>query len=426
MSAASGLPEPASTSVDPRLRRQSSLRLTKARLLLGAAGLLVAISVVRLVTGADDITSSGTVSASLALAVPIGLAGLGALWSERAGVVNIGLEGMLILGTWAAGYAGYLYGPWAGVLAAVAFGALGGLVHAIATVTFGVDHVVSGVAIILLGAGTAQYLSSVAYTGVPGGGDTQSPPVPDLPTFSLPGVGGVLSDLEETGWFLLADAAGILRGLVTSTSVLTLIAVALVVLTWFVLWRTAFGLRLRACGERPEAAESLGVNVYTMKYVAVVVSGALAGLGGAFLAIVASSAYREGQTGGRGFIGIAAMIFGNWRPGGTAAGAVLFGYADALQLRRGGESVHALLLLVGLVLVALGLWLIVRGTRRAGITGLLVALAVLVWFALTDLVPGELTGLTPYVATLLVLGVAAQRLRPPASVGVPYRKGSAT
>jgi len=424
VSGSSGVPEHASTTVDPQLRRQGRAVLTRGRLLLGAAALLVALSLVRLLTGADDITSGGTVSAALALAVPIGMAGMGALWSERAGVVNIGLEGMLILGTWAAGYAGWMYGPWAGVLAAVAFGALGGLVHAIATVTFGVDHVVSGVAIILLGTGTAQYLSSVAYDGVPGGGDTQSPPVGDLPSFSLPGVGGLLSDAEQTGWFLVADLAGILRGLVTDVSALTLIAVALVVLTWFVLWRTSFGLRLRACGERPEAAESLGVNVYTMKYAAVVVSGALAGLGGAFLAIVASSAYREGQTGGRGFIGIAAMIFGNWRPGGTAAGAALFGYADALQLRRGGESVHALLLLAGLALVALGVWLIVRGSRRAGIAGLLVAIAVLVWFALTDLVPGELTGLTPYVATLLVLGVAAQRLRPPAADGVPYRKGS--
>lgn len=426
MTGPSGLPDPAYATVDPRLRRQSRLRLTKGWLLLGAAALLVAVSLVRVVTGASDITSSGTVSAALALAVPIGMAGMGALWAERAGVVNIGLEGMLILGTWGAGYAGYLYGPWAGVLAAVAFGALGGLLHALATVTFGVDHVVSGVAIILLGTGTAQYLSSVAYSGVPGGGDTQSPPVADLPSFTLPGVSGVLGDVEATGWFVVADAAALLRGLVTGTSVLTLIAVALVVLSWFVLWRTSFGLRLRACGERPEAAESLGVNVYTMKYAAVVVSGAFAGLGGAFLAIVASSAYREGQTGGRGFIGIAAMIFGNWRPGGTAAGAVLFGYADALQLRRGGESVHALLLLVGLVVVALGLWLIVRGSRRAGIAGLLVAIAVLVWFGLTDVVPGELTGLTPYVATLLVLGVAAQKLRPPAAVGVPYRKGTST
>ena len=112
------------------------------------------------------------------------------------------------------------------------------------------------------------------------------------------------------------------------------------------LWRTAFGLRLRSCGENPVAAESLGVNVYQYKYIAVIISGALAGLGGAFLAIVAAGIYREGQTGGRGFIGLAAMIFGNWRPGGLAAGAGLFGYTDALQLRSGAEAVHALLLLV--------------------------------------------------------------------------------
>ncbi len=426
MTTAAGLPEHASATVDPALRRQSRVALTPARLGLGAVGLLVLLSLVRVVTGADDITSSGTVAASLALAVPIGLAGMGALWSERAGVVNIGLEGMLILGTWGAGYAGWKYGPWAGVAFAVLLGALGGLLHAVATVTFGVDHVVSGVAIILLGTGAAQYLSSVAYAPGSGGGDTQSPQVGDLPSFTLPGLSGPLQDLEKKGWFLLSDLAGVLRGIVTEISVLTLIAVVLVALTWFVLWRTAFGLRLRACGERPEAAESLGVNVYTMKYAAVVMSGALAGLGGAFLAIVASSAYREGQTGGRGFIGIAAMIFGNWRPGGTAAGAVLFGYADALQLRRGGESVHALLLLVGLALVAFGVWLVVRGSRRSGITGLVLAVAVLTWFGLTDLVPGELTGLTPYVATLLVLGVAAQRLRPPAADGIPYRRGSST
>jgi general nucleoside transport system permease protein len=417
--------EPSPTAAETP-RRRGLPRLSRSRVYFGLAGLIVLLSLVRVVTGADDITSSGTVSAALALAVPIGMAGMGALWSERAGVVNIGLEGMLILGTWGAGYAGYLYGPWAGVALAVAMGAAAGLVHAVATVTFGVDQIVSGVAVILLGGGVAQYLSSVAYEGVPGGGATQSPPVENLPTVTVPGLSSVLGDAEANGWFLVSDVAGILRGLVTNVSVLTLLAVGLVVLSWFVLWRTSFGLRLRACGERPEAAESLGVNVYTMKYAAVVVSGALAGLGGAFLALVAASAYREGQTGGRGFIGIAAMIFGNWRPGGTAAGAALFGYADALQLRRGGESVHALLLLVGVVVLALGVWLIVRGSRRSGIAGLLVAVVVLLWFAATDLVPGELTGLTPYVATLLVLGLAAQRLRPPASVGVPYRKGSSS
>ena len=127
------------------------------------------------------------------------------------------------------------------------------------------------------------------------------------------------------------------------------------------LWRTAFGLRLRSCGENPIAAESLGVNVYKYKYIAVIVSGGLAGLGGAFLAIVASHIYQEGQTGGRGYIGLAAMIFGNWMPGGLALGAGLFGFTDSLKLRGGGENVHALLLLL-----ARSCW---RSARLAGCTG---------------------------------------------------------
>ena len=160
--------------------------------------------------------------------------------------------------------------------------------------------------------------------------------------------------LERKQWFLVSDLAGIVRGALTDVSVLTIIAVALVPLTFWVLWRTAFGLRLRSVGEDPHAAESLGVNVYRYKYYGVVISGAIAGLGGAFLSMVASSIYREGQTGGRGYIGLAAMIFGNWRPGGLAAGALLFGYTDALQLRRGAESIHALLLLIAALLLVVG------------------------------------------------------------------------
>jgi ABC-type uncharacterized transport system permease subunit len=121
--------------------------------------------------------------------------------------------------------------------------------------------------------------------------------------------------------WLVADIAGVLRALTTSVNVLTIIAIGLLVLTWWVLWRTPFGLRLRSCGEAPQAAETLGIAVIRYKFVAVVISGSLAGLAGGFLALVASNYYREGQTGGRGYIGLAAMIFGNWRPGGLAAGA---------------------------------------------------------------------------------------------------------
>jgi simple sugar transport system permease protein len=390
---------------------------------LSFALLIVLLSIIAQITGADDLTSSGTIGAALALAVPIGMAGLGGLWSERSGVVNIGLEGMMIMGTWGAGWAAYQWGPWTGVLFGVLFGAVGGLVHAIATVTFGVDHIVSGVAINILGLGVTQYLSVIAFEGVRGGGESQSPPTPDIATVSIPGLSEPLLTLQNKDVFLVSDVAGIARGLLTGVSLLTVVAVLLLIGTYVVLWRTAFGLRLRSCGENPVAAESLGVNVYLMKYAAVIASGAFAGIGGAFLAIVAGNGYREGQVAGRGFIGLAAMIFGNWRPGGLAAGAGLFGYTDALQLRRGGESVHALLLLVGVLLIGAAVWLALRKQLLSSSICAVVGAAGLAWFAQTDVVPGDFTIMTPYLTTLLVLALASQRLRMPAADGLPYRRG---
>jgi general nucleoside transport system permease protein len=391
--------------------------------LLSIAGLILLLSIVRVVTGADDLTSSGTIGAALALSIPIAMAGLGGLWSERAGVVNIGLEGMMILGTWGAGWAGYQWGAWTGVLVGVLFGAVGGLLHAIATVSFGVDHIVSGVAINILGLGVTQYLSVTAFEGARGGGESQSPPTPDIATVSIPGLSDPLLTLQNKGWFLISDVAGIARGLFTGVSLLTVVAALLLVGTYVVLWRTAFGLRLRSCGESPTAAESLGVNVYLMKYSAVLASGAFAGLAGAFLAIVAGNGYREGQTGGRGYIGLAAMIFGNWRPGGLAVGAGLFGYTDALQLRRGGESVHALLLLVGVLLLAFGVWLATREQLLTSVIAAVVGAAALALYSQTDAVPDDFTTMTPYVTTLLVLALASQRLRMPAADGLTYRRG---
>jgi ABC-type uncharacterized transport system permease subunit len=404
-------------------RRKRLLRPGLPTVLLGLAGLIVLLAIVGAISGADDLTSSGTVGAALALAIPIGMAGLGGLWSERAGVVNIGLEGMMILGTWGAGWAGYQWGPWTGVLVGVGMGAVGGAVHAIATVTFGVDHIVSGVAINILGLGVTQFLSVTAFEGTKGGGESQSPPVANIAEVSIPGIGDPLLTLQKKDIFLASDVAGVARGLFTGVSLLTLVCIVLLVGSYYVLWRTAFGLRLRACGESPVAAESLGVNVYLMKYSAVVASGAFAGLGGAFLAIVAGNGYRENQTAGRGFIGLAAMIFGNWRPGGLAAGAGLFGYTDALQLRRGGESVHALLLLVGVVLVGLAIWLAVRRRILGSAACLLFGVAILVIYFATDEVPGDFTTMTPYIATLLVLALASQRLRMPAADGLPFRRG---
>jgi simple sugar transport system permease protein len=165
------------------------------------------------------------------------------------------------------------------------------------------------------------------------------------------------------------------------------------------------------------------VNVYLMKYIAVIASGGFAGIGGAFLAIVAGNGYREGQTAGRGFIGLAAMIFGNWRPGGLAMGAGLFGYTDALQLRSGVESVHALLLLVGVALLLVAVWLASKQKLVSSAICAVLGAAFLVWYVRTDEVPGDFTTMTPYLATLLVLALASQRLRMPAADGLPYRRG---
>ncbi|MFI7638487.1 ABC transporter permease [Nonomuraea sp. NPDC049400] len=413
--------------------------------LVGVAALILLMSLVRVVSGQDDITSSGTFAAALLLAVPIGLAGLGGLWAERAGVVNIGLEGMMVLGTWFAGWAGYQWGAVAALLAGLLGGALGGLIHAVATVTFGVDHIISGVAINLLGPGVTRFLSEVLFKeGTPaadaGAGITSSPAITSpAPSVSLPLLSDgpdLLGKLEGTHWFLLSDLAGILRGLTHNVNVLVILAVLLLPLTFYVLWRTAFGLRLRSAGENPWAAESLGVNVYLIKYLAVVISGAFAGLGGVFLVFV-STKYVEGQTAGRGFIGLAAMIFGNWRPGGLAIGASLFGYADGLQLRSTGSITSFFLFGAVLLLIYLGVMvrrtlapgrpadLAARGAKEYTLMAVAAAgMAVLFWLWLAvDQLPNEFVFITPHVLTLLVLLVASQRLRMPKADGVRYRRG---
>lgn len=427
MSLTNERPSPQAPRVAPTEVKHAERRTPRwAIAALAAGGILLILSCTRVISGADDLTSAGTAGAALRLAVPILLAGLAGLWSERAGVVNIGLEGMMVLGTWCGAYGALNYGPWAGVLAGILGGAAGGLLHAIATVTFGVDHIVSGVAINLLGPGIARFASALVFTGREGGGVTQSPQIEQPGTFTVPGLSSGLDAVADKGWFLVSDAAGILAGAVTGVSWVTLLAVLLVPATFVILWRTRFGLRLRSCGENPYAAESLGVNVYLYKYVAVVASGAFAGLAGAFLSLVASNYYREGQTGGKGFIGLAAMIFGNWRPGGLLAGAGLFGYTDALQLRQGETSVHALFVALAIGLTVLGVWMYRRRRALQGSIALIVAGGATALYLLTDSVPQQFTQTTPYVTTLLVLSLAAQRLRMPAADGLIYRRGGAT
>ncbi|MCX6429894.1 MAG: ABC transporter permease [Actinobacteria bacterium] len=353
------------------------------------------LSLIRLITGASDLTSIGTAEAALLLSVPIVLAGLGGLFSERSGVVNIGLEGMMIMGAWGGGFFGSKFGPWAGFLGAIFCGMVGALLHALATITFGVDHVVSGVAINIIAAGLARYLSTILAHGGSWPGPSQSPDVDPLPLNGLPILSGghvfgwhspdLLTKLADKNWFLISDFASILRGI----------------------------------------TGDLGVNIYAMKYAGVIISGAFAGLGGGFLAIVAANHYQENQVGGRGYIGLAAMLFGNYRPGGLLAGAGLFGFSDALQLRD-AAAIHALLILV-IVFLLFGAFRNFQKTRIVqAVIGLSVA-GFIGWFytAYSEL-PGQLVTMTPYIATVLVLSLSSQRLRGPAADGIPYRRGGAT
>jgi general nucleoside transport system permease protein len=391
--------------------------------LIGVVGVIGVLATTSYLTGEPRLTSSSTMQNTVTLGLPILLAGLGGIWAERSGMINIGLEGMMILGTWGAAWGGLQGGPWVAVLAGAVFGALGGVLHAIATVSFGVNHIVSGVAINLLGAGVAKYLSTLLFEPL-SHNPRDSPPIERFETFSAQPLADWLGDLEAEQRVVVSDVAGLVRGLVTKVSPMLLITIALVVATYLVLWHTRFGLRLRSCGENPIAAESLGVNVYFHKYVAVIASGAFAGLGGAALVLGSSPAiYSEGQTANRGFIGLAAMIFGNWRPGGTLAGAGLFGYADGLRLSSGPGTVHALLYAA---VISAGLLVIWQLFRRKWMTAALAAIGAMAVYALyyaSDELPSEFLPYTPHIITLVVLALAAQRLRPPAADGLPYRRG---
>ena len=423
-----------------------------------ALGVLV-LTIVQAVSNTELLTAEGSSSAMVRWAAPIFLAGLGGLFSERSGIVNIGLEGMMILGTWFGAWGALQFGsPWWGLVAGFVGGALGGLLHAIATVSFGVDQIVSGVAINILAPGLARYLSERVFGGMEGGSVSQSPRVTSIGKFDVPILSDVLGSVRDWDLFFISDIAGLSRGFVAQMSWFTLIALLLVPLSAWILGRTKFGLRVRICGENPTAGESLGVQVFTHKYIAVMISGALAGLAGAYIVLELAGLYRGGQTLGRGFIALAALIFGNWRAFGILAGSLLFSYPFGLALidfdaEGSGVATRALLLVIaiGLFVTAFFLW---RGGRDAeqpqvdaaaydtptgsymrmiqtlgGSSGSLTLLAgglgivSLVWYLLTERAASWLPNTMPYALVLLVLIFAAQRLRPPRAAGVPFRRG---
>jgi len=373
---------------------------------------------------APDLFSRGGISATLRFTAPILLAGLGALWAERSGVINLGLEGMMIAGTWFGAWAAIEWGIGPGLVVGVGAGVAFGLLLALLTVTFGVDQAIAGLSLGLLAAGLTRFLSSITFATVPGGSITTSPPVPDFAIVSVPGVDLLIAPAESADLPILSDAAAVVLGLLTDVSVLTIAVVALVPLTWWILWRTSLGIRIRAVGEAPEASDSLGVRPWRYRYLALAVSGGLAGLGGVYLVTVASSLYREGQTAGRGFIGLATVIFGNWNPWSVTLGSVIFGFTDALRTRQEltvGVLLTGLGLLFALVAVRRGLGRDWRGVLLFGIP----AVAMLAWFWLVRVVPSELVSFAPHLTTLLVLAFARQRLRPPAAIGEPFRRGDA-
>ena len=409
-------------STETKTAKAKSFFKSPARITLLIAGLFLIISLVESLTGSVDISSPGTSGATLRFAIPLLMAGLGGLWAERAGVINIGLEGMMIVGTWTAAWFGYLHGPYVGILAAAVFGLASGFFHAILTVKIGIDQAVSGLAINLIAAGAARYLSGIYFPPV-GGDRTVSPPVETLPSFTIPFVADFFKSIDEKNIFFLSNISGLLYGITRDLSVVTVALLLIVPFTSWILWRSKFGLRMRFSGENPMAAESLGINVYRTRYIAISISGMLASLGGAYLALVASSVYREGQTAGRGFIGLATVIFGNWRPSGVFAGSLLFGFTDALRVRQ-AESVMSLILAAGIVALLLAIYYSVSRSWKPAGAYFGIALFALWVNQKVDTIPQEFVTVFPNFATLIVLTFLAQRLTPPAMAGMPYRRGS--
>jgi simple sugar transport system permease protein len=260
-----------------------------------------------------DIINVGLFAATLRMATPIALAALGGIFSERVGVVNIALEGMMLTSAFSGVAVSYYTGnPWLGVLAAVAVGGLLGLIHAFLTVTFKGNQIVSGTGINIFALGFTAYMSQIIW-----GSRGASSSVPSLKAISIP----ILKDIPIVGEILGTQTP------------LVYVMIMVTVIAQFVLFKTPIGLRIRAVGEHPAAADTAGISVVRVKYLGVIVSGMLAGLGGAFLSLGHLSIFTWGMTGGRGFIALAAMIFGRWMPLGAFGASIMFGFADALQMR---------------------------------------------------------------------------------------------
>jgi simple sugar transport system permease protein len=282
-------------------------------------------------------------ASAIRLATPLLLAALGGLFSERAGVINIALEGLMLAGAFtAAAMTHYSGSPWIGLLSGIVAGVAVAALHAVASIRYRADQVVSGTAINILMLGVPAMLSGAFFLS--------SGATPQIPK----------------------------ENLIPYTPVV--LALILVAVTWYVLYRTPFGLRLRAVGENPEAADAAGVSVTKMRYIAVLISGGLAAIGGAYLSIGQSSLFTRNMTSGRGFIALAALIFGKWRPVQTMLACLLFGATEALAIRLQGVPI--------------------RGVE----------------------IPNQFVQIIPYVLTIVVLAGFIGHSRAPRALGIPYQK----
>jgi general nucleoside transport system permease protein len=310
----------------------------------------------REVESLEGVVSVGLAAATLRFATPLAFAALGGIFSERAGVVNIGLEGMMLAGAFFGIYAAVEGHHWTvGLLGAMVAGGLLALIHAFFSIHLRADQIVSGTAINFLALGLTGYLFRYIYEEQGTPADVSRIPDLEIPGVKeIPFIGDVFGQMNLMIWLVLL----------------------LVLVSWVVLFKTPIGLRLRAVGEHPRAADTVGISVYGVRYAAVVLSGMLAALGGAYLSIGFVGSFNENMTVGRGFIGLAAMIFGKWHPVGAFAGCLLFGFSSGLAQRLQGEA---------------------------------------------D-ISANLLQTLPYILTLVALVGVIGRSRPPAAVGRPYVK----
>ncbi|MBN9609356.1 MAG: hypothetical protein BGO26_03195 [Actinobacteria bacterium 69-20] len=345
----------------------------------------------------------------LVLATPILLTSLGELISQRAGVMNVGLEGMMIFGAFF-GFVGVVYShsSWVGLLTGAVAGCLLSSVMAVLTVLFRADQIVVGIGINLIGSGATIFLNRRLFFG---GSQAQIKTMASVP---IPG---------------LSNIPGIGRALFNQPIVVYL-AYALIAVVALILFRSKFGLAARAAGELPPAVESAGIKVSHVRITAVLGAGFLAGLAGAFLSVVEVGVFVEGMSGGRGFLALAAVVFGKWRLRGVVFGALLFGGADALQLRLQSasevpSSIWWALAIVGGLLV--GIWT----ARRRFSTGRTAAVVILIGGGVTlalapvhAALPSQAWLALPYVLSLVALASFVGQARMPSALAEPFDRES--